>query len=235
VAADNPWLLKLAEFTRALAERGGGRIPLHHTLMRGPSDMVSALTSHAQFCLGIYDSPSEVHALIDTCTSIWPIVYRAQQDHIGPFHGGYCNSYGVWAPGTCLLTQEDASALISPDHYRQFLLPCDRRIFQQADYPMIHLHSGSLYTVDLLLEEEELAGIQVSLDFPSGPSIASLVPTFAKILTRKPLVVSGPCKLEEFRLLVESLPPHGLLLLPRIEDGAEAQQAREWFRARYGE
>ncbi|MCL4534772.1 MAG: hypothetical protein M1370_06380 [Bacteroidetes bacterium] len=235
VRPDNVWLLKLAEFTRLMAEASAGRVPLHHTLMRGPADMVSALTSHAAFCLSIYDSAAELRALLEKCVAVWPVIYRAQQDNIPSWHGGYCNSYGVWAPGTCLLTQEDASALVSREHYQEFLLPCDRRIFQHADYPMMHLHSGSLHTVDALLQEEKLAGIQVSLDRPAGPAIAALVPTFARILARKPLVVSGPCTFDEFQLLVDALPPSGLLLIPRIEDPAEARRARAWFRSRYGE
>ncbi len=235
VTPDNPWLQKLSEFTRILAQTSAGRMPLHHTLMRGPADMVSAVTSHSQLCLSVYDDPAGLRALLDKCTSIWPMVYRAQQDYIPAWHGGYCNSYGVWAPGPCLLTQEDASVLLSAEHHREFLLPCDRRIFEQAEYPMFHVHSGGLHIIDALLEQDKLAGIQVSLDATYKPTIPEMIPTFAKVLGRKPLVVSGPCSLAEFQLMVRSLPPNGFLLIPRFADAAEAQQAREWLHSTYGD
>ncbi len=235
VQPDQGWLEKLALFTRTMAETSAGRIPLAHTLMRGPADMVSVLTSHARLCLGIYDAPHKVKALLDRCTEIWPLVWRAQQDHIPSWHGGYCTSYGIWAPGTTLRTQEDASALISPEHYREFLLPCDQRIFELVEYPLIHLHSGALHTVPALLEQERLAAIQVSLDTPAGPPVPKLIPVLAKVLDRKPLIVSGPSTLEDAKLLVEALPPAGLLLILRMEDPEDGSRLEQWFRDRYGE
>lgn len=232
---DNPWLTKLAEFTRNMVETSGGRVPLAHTLMRGPSDMVSVLASHAAFCTAIYDSPDELHQVLDRCTEIWPVVYRAQQDNIPQWHGGYCSSYGIWTPGTFLRTQEDASALISRQHYREFLETCDERTFQLADYSTIHLHSGSLQTVEPLLEHDNLAAIQISLDTPAGPSVPNLMPVFKQVLENKPLIISGPCTLVDFQLMVEELSPVGLCIVPRFEDNPEeADLARQWFRGRFG-
>jgi hypothetical protein len=235
VAPDNPWLNKLSEFTRTLTDQNVGRMPLHHTLMRGPADMVSAITSHARLCLSIYDDPHRLGALLEKCVPIWEKVYKAQQDSIPSWHGGYVNAYGVWAPGICLLTQEDASVLLSVRHYQEFLLRCDQRIFELADYPVIHVHSGGLHIIDTLLEQDKLAAIQVSMDGTAKPTIPQMIPILAKILACKPLVVRGPCSLQEFQLLVDSLCPAGLLIIPRLEDPVDADRAREWFRKSNGD
>ena len=76
---------------------------------------------------------------------------------------GYVNPFGIWAPGTVVRTQCDATAFLSAGHYAEWYLPYDERICEAVDYSIIHLHSCSLHTVDVLLEVERPHAIQVTL------------------------------------------------------------------------
>lgn len=212
----NEWLSKLLELTNALVENSKGRYPISQTLMRGPSDMMAALRGPERLCFDLYDYPDEVGRLAEICTDIWIEVNKMVLNLIPDFQGGYCSGLmQVWAPGQSVVFQEDASIFFAPTMYRKFLLPCDRRIAENFEYPMIHLHSAALHVVDDLLEVDPLGCIQVAFD-PSGPSIEQLIPIFAKILERKPLLVMGvrsdlrPSDVEQ---IVSSLPAAGLCLL----------------------
>jgi hypothetical protein len=107
------WKKKLLEFTKYLSSGSGNSYLVSNTLMRGPSDMVDALIGEQKLCVGIYQRPEEIKALMMKCAEIFIDIAKAQLDIIPPFHGGYCNLFGIWAPGTSIRTQDDASALVS--------------------------------------------------------------------------------------------------------------------------
>jgi hypothetical protein len=143
-------------------------------------------------------------------------VLRAQLDIISPVEDGYVNPFGIWAPGTTVRTQCDASAFLSPRQYAEWFLPYDQRISEAVDYSVIHLHSGSLHTVQPLMTVEHPLAIQVSIDpEPASPPVPQLVPAFRHILAGKPLIVDGPMSRQDADLLLEELPHDGLCMLVR--------------------
>ena len=155
--------------------RSGGRYAVSHTLMRGPSDLAEAALGPEFMSLSMYDHPRELRAFLEDVTDIF--LARAQgPDGVHPAsRGRVCQLVGrLWRPGTDVRTQCDASAFLSPRQYAEWFLPCDARICESADYSVIHLHSGSLHTVDALLKVDKPQAIQVSLDpEPSGPPYVS--------------------------------------------------------------
>jgi hypothetical protein len=83
----------------------------------------------------------------------------------------------------------------------------------------MHTHACFVQIVaDALLGLKDLRAIQVSLDYPAGPSVESLLPTFEKINREKPLIITGGLTEEELNLLIERLSPRGLCLQVDIHD-----------------
>ena len=117
------------------------------------------------------------------------------------FAGGYVSAYGIWAPGTVVRTQADNATMLSPETYRQQVLPHDRAVMRRFDYPLIHLHSGCLHVAEALLDVPELRAIQVSVDHPGGPLAAQVMPTLERMAARKPLIVTGPVTAVELEAL----------------------------------
>jgi hypothetical protein len=218
---DNPWLAKLLEITQLLAEKAKGRYPIVQPLFRGPIDMAAAVLGDEQTCFAVYDSPNEFRRLLEICTDTFIEVAKARLALSPPFYGGYLSGYSIWAPGTEVRTQADNSALISPSMYKKFLLPCDERIFDSFDYPLIHLHSGNLHVADVLLEAEKLKAIQVSLDYPAGPSFEESFPILKRINERKPLIINGPVTEKELNQLLETLSPRGLCIAVSVREEDE--------------
>jgi hypothetical protein len=208
------WFDLLLQLTELLVARSGGRYAVTQTLMRGPSDLAEAVLGPELMSFSIYDHPAALQRFLDEVTATFIEILHAQLARIPPVEGGYVTPFGIWAPGTVVRTQCDASAFLSGAHYAEWFLPYDVRISEAVDYSIIHLHSVSLHTVDALLSVERPHAIQVTLEDP-GPSLAEMAPTFRKILAHKPLLLEGPLSEEDVAWLRAQLPSGGLAIRAR--------------------
>jgi hypothetical protein len=226
IKLDERWINKLFEFMDFLSINSKGNYLVANTLMRGPSDMVEALIGGDNLCSGIYEHPDEIHNLMETCTDLFTQMAREQLVRMSPFESGYCNYFGIWAPGTSIRTQDDASTLVSPRHYKEFMLWYQERIASQFQYSTIHLHSGSLHTVDEVLNSN-ITAVQVSIDpQPYGPTVPDLIPIFVRMQKKKPILIEGPMMISEFEQLLKTLSPRGLYIWTDIES-EEDRKRRE--------
>ncbi len=209
----NPWFRKLIELTQALVRQADGAYPVTQTLMRGPADLAVALRGHERLALDLYDHPGEVRQLARRCTDIWIKVAQALFAVLPRFDGGYAGArLEVYAPGTLVRLEEDATILFSPGAYREFFQECDRRIASSFDYTILHTHSANSKLIDGLLEIQELGAIQVSLD-PTGPSLDQMLPLFKRIQAAgKGLLVTHELSAAALAPLLDGLEPRGLAL-----------------------
>ena len=228
---DNPWLAKYLEFTDMLVEAGRGRFPVGQPILRGPSDVASALLGQTDMILALYDEPEIMKEfLLRTGTALARLT-EIQADRIPPFHGGSAlGNYHVYCPGKGCWYQEDASALMSPELYRQFLREPERIICSGYDQTAIHLHPTSFFIVDDLLENDWLKAIEVNKD-TGGPTIEETIPVFKKILTRKSLIIQGIIDMDDLRCLQANLPPDGLFIQIVVPSRDEAGEMLDFIRA----
>jgi len=227
---DNPWLRKLVEFTQAMVERFGSRFPVCTSLLRGPGDMMASLRGRQALCLALYDRPDDLKSLAARCARMWIDVAKAQLEIIPAYAGGYFSRYRIWMPGPTTALHIDFSSLISRDMFREFLLPCEREIADRFDCPVYHVHASSLHVVDDLLEMENVAAIQVSVD-DSLPR-PRLIQTLARMQRKKPIIVQRLTK-SDVEELTEVLSPRGLCLTFLVETLEDAREALAWARKRW--
>lgn len=232
LSEENPWLRLLLGTLRAMVAAADGRLPVAQPMMRGPADMAGSVLGQTRMCEDMLLAPDAFKTLLGQVTALWIEAYRRILRVIPPWHGGYCNVYGIWSPGTAMRQQEDDAALFSPAQYQEFLLPHDRAIAREAAYPVMHMHSDSLRFVDLILDAPEIRGVQVAVDTPPfGPSIEELVPVLRRILARKPLILLAydPLSAEEAKRLVGPLPAAGLAVKINLATAGEADAFRDWI------
>ncbi len=218
---ENPWLQKLLALTQALVEANDGTYLVTHTLMRGPSDMLSALVGDQRMGLLFYDAPDAVAEVLARCATAFVRVARAQYALIPRYRGGWLPwAYGIWAPGSVIRLQSDSASQLSPQMYREQVLPHDRSIMRAFEYSIIDLHSsGTLHLHPVLVEVPELSAISVTMDrFENAPTVEGLLPTFARILEAKSLSIFGEMTLAEVQLLRQSLPARGLAINAVVTD-----------------
>jgi hypothetical protein len=210
------WLDELLAVNRALIEEVKDRHPISQPLLRGPLDMVEAALTSEMLYAGFYEKPNELRALLERCADLFTTIALARLAETPPFHGGYATraEWGLWAPGTTVQFQADASRNLSPKTYREFMFEIDQRIASGFEYSIIHTHSGSNHILPILADEPALGAIEVTLDqAPYGPPPLSLLPKFRLIQEAgKSLFISGPMKQLEFDVLLDTLSPVGLAI-----------------------
>jgi hypothetical protein len=213
---DREWFDLLMRLTELRVQRSGGRYAVVQPTMRGPSDLAEAVLGPELMSFSLYDHPQSLQRFLEEVTGTFIEILRGLLARIPPIEGGYLSPFGIWAPGTVVRTQCDATAFLSASHYASWFLPHDVRICESVDYSIIHLHSCSLHTVDALLDVERPHAIQVTLETsPPGPSLAEMLPTFRRILGVKPLLLEGHLSEDEVRWLQDRLPPGGLAISAR--------------------
>lgn len=225
----NPWVARCLEMLQAVGEHAAGRYPLGATLMRGVSDLLSALLGLDRLIYAMLDDPARVHALAEAITEFWIAFGHAQLDAAPTFAGGYGSFfYNLWAPGRCLWLQEDAAALLSPALYEEFILPYDRRIASAFDYTFIHFHPARYIPYQPLLDSD-LAVIELHID-KGGPRARQLLPVYREIQARKPLYVWGDITPDDLDVLLHELDPRGLAIEPVVETAEEARKLDARYR-----
>jgi hypothetical protein len=219
---DNPWLEALVRFSTELVQFAAGRFPVCPPLLRGPGDCASAMLGGMPFVMGLHDAPERVAELLVHCSQARLAVIRKLRSVIPSWCGTYAaGGYPskMWCRRTVAYAQEDSVALLSPDLFRQFLLPLHREQCRAADVNFIHLHSSCLYPVDLLLENRCYDVLEINIDHPGGasPSLPELLPVLRRIqAARMPLLLWGELAPAEWGALRGELSPVGLSLQPIV-------------------
>ncbi len=224
---DNPWVRKMVEFIPPLVELSNGRYPVGVTLMRGISDLLSALYGGTEFIMQMYEAPEEMARVVGELTDYWIAFGKHLLSHVPSFHGGTGSFfYSVWTPGRTIWLQEDAAALLSPDLYEQFILPCDRKIADAFEHSVMHLHPARFVPVSYLVNTN-ISVIELHID-QGGPTAEQLYPTHTLALEHKPLVVWGDITKDDFEFMLDHLPAKGLLINVAVSSIEEAR----WFQDR---
>lgn len=216
----NPWVAKMLEFIPALVRQSGGRYPVGVTLMRGISDLLSAVYG-PEFVLRMADNPEEVRDVITALTDYWIAFGRSLLDHLPTFHGGTGSFfYSLWCPGRMIWLQEDAVALLSPRMYQDFIYPADCRIASEFEHTVIHLHPSRVIPSKLLVKSD-LAAIELHIDH-DGPRASMLESHYRTILDAKPLLIWGDLTRDDLEFVLTRLPYEGLAVNVVVSSVEEA-------------
>ncbi len=219
----NPWVAKMLEFIPALSGHSEGRYPVGVTLMRGISDLLSALYGGSDFILRMIDQPDEVHTVVDRLTDYWIAFGRCLLDRLPQFHGGTGSFfYSLWAPGRMIWLQEDAAALLSPALYEEFIYPADCRIARAFENTIIHLHPTRFIPTKQLMDSQ-LAAIELHIDF-DGPRASELESHYRTVLQSKPLLIWGDVTDADLDFILTRLPHRGLAVNVIVETVEQAHE-----------
>lgn len=210
---NNPWFELYLEFLKKLQDRLFHRFYVSTSSnQRGVSDLAAAVMGVSEAAMGWLDDPPFMRRLLRRCTDAVLALVEAANSVIKPNDGGYACKWGLWSPEKIVATQADHASFVSPEVYRDIILPFDREVLQSSPMSIIHLHNNGLHHAPALLELPELNAIQVWVDpYPVGDRKIYEVEMLNRIATEKPLVVdvyqSSP---EEADWLLDQLPQSNL-------------------------
>jgi len=224
---ENRWVRKLVKLTDFLITRSRGRFAVSLTDTHCTGDVMAALRGTEKLIVDLYRNPDEVKKLAAACTrGVIDILefFLERIPHVSD--GTVLEPFGIWAPGekSCVL-MEDVAANLSPEMYREFLLPYDNQVAERMDTAAFHV-DGGLQIVPELLKIRKLGVVQVTnnpkwtsiIDAPE-PGIEHLKK--ARSMGKALMVSCG--NLGEARKVLKLFGPEGLCFHPfktrSVEEG----------------
>ncbi|MCX6985001.1 MAG: hypothetical protein NT118_09680 [Lentisphaerae bacterium] len=222
-STSNPWMLLMAEMLEALSKKSAGRFPLATTRMRGVSDLLSALYGGDGFVFAMIEKPDEIKRVSGQLTDFFIQCGKMQLSLIPDFHGGTGSFYyHIWMPKGSVWHQEDATALLSPALYEEFIEPCDRRIVKSFDHVVMHQHSTGFVPTEKYIDMG-MSVLELHID-TGGPSAEALYERHLAILKRKPLLIWGDIPEKDLDWLFTRLPAKGLALITVVKNPEQAEK-----------
>lgn len=224
----NAWFLKYMEFTEKLVILSNGRFPIGQPIMRGIADVIGAIMGQSEMVFAMYDEPETIEKLASIILKTFLKISEEQSRIIPAFQGGASiGFYHLWTPGSCIWFQDDLTAILSPELYRSYILPCHATICDQAEHSLIHLHSSSFHILDDILNIDSLEAVEINKDI-GGPSILEMIPQFKKVLKAgKRLVIWGTLNEQDIATIQSELPRQGVFLNIISESQARAVALRK--------
>ena len=153
---------KTLEITSLAVQRGQGKYFVNQTDLSGTIDILVHMRGTENLLFDFIDFPDEVKAARDRVLEIWFSCLKRLYELIRQGNdGGSLSWLDVWSPGLCHALQCDFSAMISPAHFEEFVMPEIRRQCQEMPYSIFHLDGpGVAVHLDHLLSIPELNAIQ---------------------------------------------------------------------------
>jgi hypothetical protein len=218
---NEPWSIKAVEFLKKISEHSKGRYPLATTRMRGIVDLLAVIYGNENLIFKMMESPAEIRLVCKALMELWIAFAQLQLDHIPLFHGGIGSFYyNMWAPAKSVWHQEDAAALLSPDLYEQFILPCDLKIADSFGGCFMHMHPTGFYPYKQLILSN-MTCLELHID-EGGASARELFEIHKTILAHKPLLIWGNIPEQDLDWIFSNLPAGGLAVNTMVDSLEQA-------------
>ena len=148
---------------RRWREATDGRISVYETDMQGPFSVASQIWGIEEFLLACYDTPDEVHYLINACTEVLIGFTRRMlavtKGDLIPLH---CMPY-LWYPKEKgMAVSEDLVAVVSPGIVEEFMNPYLTKIADAFGGVTVHTCGNMNHVIPALCEVPGLVGLNFS-------------------------------------------------------------------------
>ncbi len=126
------WYLTHMREIRELVRLSNGDYPVAIPDVIENIDILASLRGNAELCMDLYDEPDTVSAYLDDIQQTFTQYYDDMYDAVklGDDSSVY-TAFCIWGEGRTAKVQCDFSALMSPAHFKQFVLPT---LTQECDY-----------------------------------------------------------------------------------------------------
>ncbi len=144
----------------------------------GPMQTLYELLGPEQMALDTFDAPDAVRARAGELLDLWQHVLDAQREALGDPEG--MTTFGLYLPGRSTTWPEDGLSIFGPRRFAAFYLEPIRAVARSLDIAFLHTHSAGLACAELLVDVDELDGVEISND-PNGPPLEEIVRVGVKL------------------------------------------------------
>jgi hypothetical protein len=151
-----PRVLACIDHFRAHSDR-----PISFTDNQGPLNIALNLVGLERLCIWMFEHPTVVHELMDLCTTALIDWVRLQKERAGaPLDGGAFPHMIAIPPGFGgVWLSDDDSTVLSPDLYREFVVPYNGRVFEAFGGGTLHYCGNARHQLENYLATPGLVGI----------------------------------------------------------------------------
>lgn len=160
--ANNEWYKTHMEMAKKLVADADGDYYVGIPDLIENIDIVAALRGSQNVLFDLMDTPELIHDKITEVDGLYFKYYDEYYELMKDSDNGSCYTmFQIWGPGRTAKVQCDFSAMISPDQYREFILPSLKEQCKKLDYPLYHLDGpDAIRHLDAIMEIEDLKALQ---------------------------------------------------------------------------
>lgn len=160
--AENIWLKKHLDAIRRGQELANGDFLVTIPDIIENVDILSAMRGAQNLCFDMMDEPELVKSYIDQIDELYFKYYDQFYEIVkGEDGSSSYTTFSIWAPGRIAKIQCDYSAMISPDQFREFIIPSLEKQCENLDFILYHLDGpDAIRHVDALMEIDKLDALQ---------------------------------------------------------------------------
>lgn len=229
---EHPLTARVETLMRAMAAAVNGRGYINPPIMLDALTTLSLFRGVEDLCVDLISEPDTVKRWARGLTELYVDIYEHFYRLVTALGYGPTSAWlKVMAEGRMEAVQCDFAVMLSPDMFREFVLPDLRFTTERLDYSLYHLDGvEQMRFLDLLRECPRLNGIQWN---PGCRNQGKLLPHLDafRAIRKRGFCLLMPCAsvpLEEILALVRELGPDGLCLdLGHRATEAEALQLVE--------
>ena len=159
---ENKWLKDHLAFVKRCRELVGDDMIVDMPDMMENLDVLSSLRGAQDLMMDLIEDPDEISRRVKQVTQAYFEFYERFHELVADPEGGNSWScFQLWAPGRYAKLQCDASAMISADAFREFVLDSLKEQCEKLDYALYHLDGpGAIKHVDALMEIDGIRALQ---------------------------------------------------------------------------
>lgn len=157
---DNKWFQRIRNMLEEACARSKGRYIMGLPTFGGPADTLAAIRGTEALLMDLVENPDEIatrlmqiaEVQIEAMKHFWSILQKYQ-------HGG-TNWWPTWGASSSFVAQNDFSIMVSPEMFREILLPSIRMLTDAMPNSIYHLDGpGALRHVEALSEIPNIRAI----------------------------------------------------------------------------
>ena len=172
---------------------------------------LSLLIGTENLLLSLMDDPGGVKKAIQKFSNLWPKYHRLFWDIYCKYYPGD-HSPLIWAPGKTYTVQCDFSTMISPQQFKDFVVPELEAQNEYLEYMVWHLDGpDEIKHLDILLDLPFIKAIQW-VPGAGQPTARAWIDMLEKIQSKKKSVYCYSYNEGETDFLIDNLCPQGLFV-----------------------
>ncbi|MBN1810107.1 MAG: hypothetical protein JW909_13655 [Planctomycetes bacterium] len=223
---DNRWWKEVQRVATVVSDLSAGDFIVGGTDLNAEMNVLGSFRGTQNLLFDLLDRPADVHKASDVIHDAWLRCYDRMMDITLRHQQGTMFWMNIWCPERCIDVQCDFSAMISPDMFREFVLPHVQDTCSRVPYTIFHLDGpGQIPHLQMLLDLPDLNGIQwVPGAGNPGTGSPHWFPMYNRIQDAGKLLVLQGMNRNDVRGVAETLDPRGLLIETSASDPDEADR-----------